>query len=94
MLAVRARPRGGRDAIERAAVDADGRCWLSVRLAAAPSDGAANAALVALVAKTLGIRRSDVTLAAGATARLKRLHVRGDATALGAAIDALIRGLE
>ncbi|WP_206363479.1 DUF167 family protein [Sphingomonas crocodyli] len=92
ILAVRARPRGGRDTIEGVASDADGRDWLSVRLAAAPSDGAANEALVALLAKALGLRKSDVTLAAGATARLKRLHIRGDATALGAAIDELIRG--
>lgn len=74
--------------------DADGRAWLSVRIAAAPSDGAANEALIAALAKAFSVRKSDVTLAAGATARLKRLYIRGDATALGAAIDTIIRGME
>jgi uncharacterized protein YggU (UPF0235/DUF167 family) len=45
-------------------------------------DGAANEALVALVARTFGVARRDVTLTSGATARLKRLTVKGDSTAL------------
>jgi uncharacterized protein YggU (UPF0235/DUF167 family) len=51
-------------------------------LAAAPVDGAANAALVALVAKRFGVPRRAVTLIAGDTARVKRLHIAGDAAAL------------
>jgi len=37
---------------------------------------------VALVAKGFGVARRDVTLLAGATARLKRLAVAGDPQAL------------
>lgn len=51
-------------------------------MAAAPVDGAANAALVALVAKRFGVPRRAVTLIAGDTARVKRLHIAGDAAAL------------
>lgn len=70
----------------------DGREWLAVRLTAAPSEGAANDALVRLIAKALGVPRGDVTLASGATSRLKRLHISGDPARLGAALEDIIRG--
>lgn len=54
----------------------------AARLAAPPVEGAANAALVPLVAKAFGVAKRDVTLIAGETARLKRLSIAGDATAL------------
>lgn len=77
VLAVRLTPRGGRDAVEGWAADADGRPYLKVRVASPPVDGAANAALLAFLAKTLKIPRSAVRLAAGDTARLKRLELDG-----------------
>ena len=77
VLAVRLTPRGGRDAVEGWASDADGRPYLKVRVASPPVDGAANAALLAFLAKTLRIPRSAVRLAAGDTARLKRLELDG-----------------
>jgi uncharacterized protein YggU (UPF0235/DUF167 family) len=70
-------PRGGRDAVDGWASDADGRPYLKVRVASPPVDGAANAALIAFLAKTLKIPRSAVRLAAGDTARLKRLELDG-----------------
>jgi len=60
----------------------DGRSWLAVKLAAAPSDGAANAALIALLAKLLQVSKRDVVLASGAASRLKRLHIAGDPAVL------------
>jgi len=54
----------------------------AVRLAAPPVEGAANAALTVLVAKTFGVAKRDVVLIAGETARLKRLSIRGDASVL------------
>ncbi|USQ96138.1 DUF167 family protein [Caulobacter sp. RL271] len=77
ILAVRLTPRGGRDAIDGWAADADGRPYLKVRVACPPVDGAANAALLAFLAKTLKIPRSAVRLASGDTARLKRLELDG-----------------
>lgn len=74
---VRLTPRGGRDAAEGWALDADGRLYLKVRVASPPVEGAANAALIAFLAKTLKIPRSAVRLAAGETARLKRLELEG-----------------
>jgi uncharacterized protein len=54
----------------------------AARLAAPPVEGAANDALLALVAETFGVPRRAVRLVAGDTARLKRLSIAGDVTAL------------
>ncbi|RYD87409.1 MAG: DUF167 domain-containing protein [Sphingomonadales bacterium] len=78
-LAVRASPKAGRD-------------WLTVKLTAAPSDGAANHALVRLLARSLGVAKRDVTLASGATSRLKRLHISGDPATLAAALTRITEG--
>lgn len=72
-LAVRVTPRADRNAL--AGVRADGT--LLVRTSAAPSDGAANKAVTELLAKVLGVRKSDVELTGGQTAREKRFTVAG-----------------
>ena len=54
---------------------------------AAPSEGEANDALIRLLAKAVGVPPRDVTLAAGATARIKRLIVAGDPPTLIAALE-------
>lgn len=77
VLAVRLTPRGGRDAIDGWAADGEGRPYLKVRVSAPPVEGEANAALTAFLAKHLGVSRSSVRVASGATARLKRLEVDG-----------------
>lgn len=77
-LTARVTPKGGRDRIEGWARDADGAPVLRLRVAAPPTDGAANAAVVKLLAKAFGVPKSAVTLLAGATARTKRLEISGD----------------
>ena len=77
VVIVRLTPRGGRDAIDGVAQLADGRSVLKVRVRAAASEGQANVALTGLIAKTLGVPSRDVSLAAGAGARLKRIRVAG-----------------
>ena len=76
-MAVRLTPRGGRDAVEGLACDEAGRPLLKARVAAPPVDGEANAALVRLVAKALGLPRSAVRIASGETARVKVLEIDG-----------------
>ena len=86
-LAVRLTPKGGRDAIGGIEQMADGRAVLTARVAAPPSEGEANDALVRLIAKAVGVPPRDVTLAAGATARVKRLTLAGDPASLIAALE-------
>jgi uncharacterized protein len=86
MLAVRLTPKGGRDAIDGIEKLADGRAVLKVRVRAAPSEGEANAALIRLLADKLDIAPRQVSLAAGASARLKRVKIEGDGAALAGAL--------
>lgn len=58
-------------------MDADGRPILKLRVAAAAADGAANAAVIALIARSLKLPKSAVRIAAGQTARIKRLEIDG-----------------
>ena len=80
-IAVRVTPRSAKPGIGGWRTGADGREELEVRVAEAPADGAANAAVVALVAKALGLSRSEVSITSGQASRHKRLSVpleRGD----------------
>ena len=74
-LAVRLTPRGGRDAAQGWGLDADGRPYLKIRVSAPPVEGAANAALIAFLAKALGRPRSSISLVSGETARLKLVEI-------------------
>jgi len=76
-LTVRVTPRGGRDAVEGWSRDPAGRPVLNLRVAAAAADGAANAAMLALLAQALGVPKSRLTLLRGAGARLKQVAVAG-----------------
>ena len=58
---------------------------------APPVDGAANAALVRFLADALSLRRADVAILSGETARLKMVRLTGDGPALAARLDALLR---
>lgn len=88
-LPVRVTPKGGRDAVDGWALDPAGRPYLKVRVSAAASDGEANAALVAFLAKTLKRPKSALRIVSGETARLKMIEIEGlDAAALETAVGA------
>ena len=53
----------------------DGR--LKVAVTSPPVDGEANAAVIELIAKSLGIARGAVTVVAGASSRRKTIRVAG-----------------
>jgi len=72
-LVVRVIPRSRRNSME----------WeqeaglLKVRLTAPPVDGAANEALIALLADTLRLSRRSITIVQGATNRQKVIEIEG-----------------
>lgn len=76
-LAIRLTPKASADRIDGWDVDPDGRPVLKVRVRAQPVEGQANAALIAFLAKVLGVPRRDVTLARGSQSRLKMIEVAG-----------------
>lgn len=72
LLAVRAQPGARRNAVLGEQAGA-----LKVAVTAPPEDGRANAALVEVLRDWLGVRRSQVELASGATNRNKTFLIRG-----------------
>jgi uncharacterized protein len=71
-LPVRVHPGAKRDAVTGTH---DGA--LKVSLTTPPTDGRANAALMAFVAERLNVSRARVTLLTGASSRIKMLRVAG-----------------
>ena len=76
-LPVRLTPGASADRIDGWDVDADGRPVLKVRVRARPVEGEANAALLKLLAKTLRVPKSSVTLDRGGQSRTKMISVAG-----------------
>jgi uncharacterized protein (TIGR00251 family) len=72
VLELLVQPRASRT---RVAGEHDGR--LKIQLAAPPVDGEANAALLAFLADTLGVKKADVALLAGESGRRKRVRIAG-----------------
>ena len=50
---------------------------VKVRLSSPPIDGAANAELIRLISKKLGVAKSAVSIVSGETSKTKRLRVTG-----------------
>ena len=87
-LALRLTPRASRNGVDGIIRDAEGRSLLKLRLVAPPVEGAANEALIAFLAKTLSLRKADITIRSGETSRVKILHLAGDSAALLQKLDA------
>jgi len=73
---VRLRLRVSPGARRPAVVGRHGDAW-KVRVTAAPERGAANEAVIDLLATSLGVERADVALVAGRTARDKVVEIEG-----------------
>ena len=84
---VRLTPRGGQDRVDGVT---DG--ILRVRVSAPPVDGAANEALVRLLASELGVARGAVRIASGAAARTKIVEADVSAAVLAARWPGLTSG--
>ncbi|MGH6859173.1 MAG: DUF167 family protein [Phyllobacterium sp.] len=82
VLFVRLTPRSSKEAVEGWEAAGAGPPHIRARVRAVPEKGLANAALVRLVAKWLGVAPGTVEVAAGATSRLKQLRISGDPESL------------
>jgi uncharacterized protein (TIGR00251 family) len=77
LLSVRLQPRSSRDAIDGIAGLSDGTRSLKARVRALPEKGAANKALIKLLAKALGLARGDLEITSGAKDRNKTVRIAG-----------------
>lgn len=77
-LAVRLTPKSSRDGIDGVRIDSAGNAHIAARVRAAPEKGAANTALVRLIADWMNVPVSAVTIVAGQSMRLKTVAVDGD----------------
>ncbi|ANK93503.1 MULTISPECIES: DUF167 domain-containing protein [Rhizobium] len=89
-LAVRLTPNGGRDAIDGIEEDGDGETLLKARVTSVPEKGKANKALILLIARSLRIPKSSISLVSGETARKKILRIEGDPEDLVKKLEALL----
>lgn len=88
-LFVRVTPNAGRNAIEGVEQRDDGSAVLRLRVTAVPDKGKANAAVIALLAKALGIPKSSISVSNGQTSRLKTLAISGEPVLLQSRLAAL-----
>jgi uncharacterized protein len=90
VVTVRLTPKGGRDSIDGIVQLSDGSTVLRARVAAAPTEGEANDALIRLLAHKLHVAPRDVSLVGGATSRIKRMLIKGDPGAAAAALEEIL----
>jgi len=69
-LSVKVKPNSKQQKIE---VGDDG--GLTIRLKSPPIEGKANAELIKLLAKTYGVRKSQVQIKSGVTAKIKQIEI-------------------
>lgn len=93
-FAVRVSPRASRQAVEGIVRDADGAKLLKIAVNAPPDDGKANQAVLALLAKTIGIAKTRLSLVSGATARKKVVRLEAVDAALLTRLNDWINTLE
>lgn len=84
LVQVRLTPRSAKDGWGGTWTDEKGALWLRAQVRALPEQGKANAALIQLMAKAVGLPHRCIQLEAGDTSRLKRLRITGDAAAIAA----------
>jgi uncharacterized protein len=88
-ISLRVTPKARREGIG-GVVDRPDGARLEVAVNAAPEDGKANAAVVALLADALGVAKRQVRVVQGAASRQKLVLVEGDGPALAARLAALL----
>ena len=75
IIAIRVTPRSARPGIGGWRSGRDGREELEVRVSSVPADGEANAAVIKLLSRELGIPKSAIAIVGGETSRHKRISL-------------------
>ena len=87
-LRLRVTPKSRREGPQGFVETPEGGWALKLGINAAPEDGKANAAIVALLAKHLPVAKAAISVAAGAKDRRKLVDIRGQPPELVAALEA------
>ncbi|MDH3241753.1 MAG: DUF167 domain-containing protein [Alphaproteobacteria bacterium] len=82
LVPVRVTPKARVNAIDGAVTDADGTKRLKLSVTAAPADGRANGAVIALLAKAWKLPKSSLSIAAGGRSRAKTVLAVGEPKAI------------
>lgn len=90
LLTVHLTPKASRARIGRPEADAAGRPRLKAWVTKPPADGAANRALVELIADAFDVPRCAIEIRRGMTDRTKTLFIEGDAGALAARLEKVL----
>jgi uncharacterized protein (TIGR00251 family) len=85
-------PKSKREQIGGLLDEPDGSKALKVSVTAAPEDGRANAAVIALLAKEWGVAKSAISVVSGATDRRKLVEIRGPSQELLARLQGWLAG--
>lgn len=93
LLDLKVTPGAARAAVGGLHQDPDGQGRLALRVTAPPEDGKANAAVLAVLSKALGVPKSALALASGEKGRHKTVRIAGrladETAAVTARLDAL-----
>jgi uncharacterized protein YggU (UPF0235/DUF167 family) len=92
LLRVRLTPRAAKDGID-GVKDAPDAPYVQARVRAVPEDGKANIALTELLAKSIGVTKSSISVSSGAASRLKTVLIAGDKTSLEKRLATWLEGL-
>jgi len=91
LVRVRVTPRARRPGVDGLAEGPAGQPLLKVCVTAAPADGEANAAVVALLAREWRLPKSTLSVVSGAASRIKTIGIAGDGRALMTSLGAWLQ---
>ncbi|GGA37142.1 DUF167 domain-containing protein [Pelagibacterium lentulum] len=74
-IRVRVTPNAARNAVAGLVMRADNRQFLAIRTSALAENGKANSAVIAIVAKALGVTKTSIAIATGSQSREKTLLI-------------------
>ena len=86
-------PKAAKNALVRIERDVDGKEYLRASVTTVPEKGKANAALIKLLSKKVGLPKTRIRLIAGELSRYKTVHLSGEPETLTNELKARFREL-